>query len=508
MNLMRFLLAPTTRLAAFLVALLLSTVSGDAETRLALVVGNESYDAVSSLDNPVSDARLMAAALTAKGFEVTLLTNADQARLKGAIAQFGRDLRGRGEDATGLFYYAGHAVQSFGANYLLPVDVLLTDAADLGLVAVRADAVLRQMASARNAANLVILDACRNNPFVDVPDMNDNGLAEMKAPTGTFMAYSTGPGNVAVDGVGSNSPFTAALVTAMETPGLPVEQAFKRVRSAVLEATGGQQTPWDTSSLTVDFQFTPEVKASPEELAADEFFETIKDSGDPVQIVLFLRTYPESRHFDAARELLTKALDGEGTVAEPTGSRPLSPETAPSAKLPAVTDPRENELIEKAQRSGLANDYQTYLDTFPDGTYAELAAMEIASKAAVASEAVTSGSVVAVDTAPTENAAPTSPETVDLTFEALIAHGDPVLKGKSIATLVGGSPLFPPIPGLPEDVWKGRQCTACHDWSQQALCEQANTYLADSGTRALSKEHPYGGSFKGVLRDWAEGGCR
>ncbi|SDJ37191.1 caspase family protein [Aliiruegeria lutimaris] len=493
------LIVPILRLFLAVTAFQALVTTAIAEPRLALVVGNESYMSVSPLDNPASDARLVAAALTSKGFEVTLLTDADQVRLNRAIAQFGRDLRANGAETTGLFYYAGHAVQSFGANYLLPVDVLLTDAADLGLVAVRADAILRQMASARNHANLVILDACRNNPFVDVPDMNDNGLAEMKAPTGTFMAYSTAPGSVAMDGVGSNSPFTSALVTEMDSPGLPVEQAFKRVRSKVLEATNGRQTPWDTSSLTVDFQFTPALQEKPEQLAADEFFESIRASGDPVQIVLFLRTYPESEHFDAARELLTQALDGEQ---EPEAEKTAA--AAPASAPPSDADAREREMIEAAQISGRIEEYRAYLDAFPTGVFAELATMEMAALAAKGAEPQTVARQPSqVETPPVT---PTAPG--DVTLEALLAHGDPVLNGKSIAMLVDSSPLFPPIPGLPEGVWKNRPCASCHEWTAEALCDQAKTYLADAGTRALSKQHPFGGGFKDVLRNWAGGGCR
>ena len=153
--------------------------------------------------------------------------------MKRAIAQFGRELRKAGGDATGLFYYAGHGVQSFGNNYLLPVDVSLSDAADLDLVAVEAQSVLRQMASARNRTNIVILDACRNNPFSEIPELDDNGLAEMKAPTGTFLAYATAPGGVALDGLGGNSPFTQAVVEQIVEPGQPIEQLFEQVRRAV-----------------------------------------------------------------------------------------------------------------------------------------------------------------------------------------------------------------------------------------------------------------------------------
>lgn len=233
----------------------ISPLAAKAETRIALVVGNGSYSSVSSLANPARDANLIAETLKELGFEVTLLVDSSRANLRRGISQFGRDLRNAGRDATGLFYYAGHGVQSFGTNYLLPVDVNLTDAADLDLVAIEAASVLQQMNSAKNQTNIMILDACRNNPFDNIPTFNDSGLAEMKAPTGTFLAYATAPGEVALDGQRDNSPFTRALAGEMTAPGVLVEQVFKKVRVAVLKETGGQQTPWDTSSLTSDFIF-------------------------------------------------------------------------------------------------------------------------------------------------------------------------------------------------------------------------------------------------------------
>lgn len=275
-----------------------------ADDRIALVIGNGTYAAVSPLDNAVNDASLLAGSLKDLGFDVTLVENATRDRLIRAVAEFGGKLRKAGPEAVGLFYYAGHGVQSFGSNYLLPVDAELTVAADLDLVGLEAASVLRQMASARNRTNIVILDACRNNPFEDVPDMDDNGLAEMKAPTGTFLAYATSPGAVALDGIGGNSPFTAALADAIQTEAAPIEQVFKSVRVKVIEATGGAQTPWDTSSLTQDFSFRRGQVQTPEEFAEEQLWNSVAPSRDSVQILLFLRSYPNGRKEAEARALL------------------------------------------------------------------------------------------------------------------------------------------------------------------------------------------------------------
>lgn len=226
-------------LGLMLAVMVLAAGALRAEPRIALVIGNGGYKAVGALPNPVRDAELIAQRLESLGFDVTLVPDSDLAGMQAAISAFGRQLREAGEEATGLFYYAGHGVQSFGRNYLLPVDAALTDAADLSLVAVEAEAVLRQMASARNRTNIFILDACRNNPFPDSVGFGETGLAEMNAPAGTYIAYATSPGRVALDGEGDNSPFTAALAHQLTVPGLTIEEAFRQVRVEVMEATGG-----------------------------------------------------------------------------------------------------------------------------------------------------------------------------------------------------------------------------------------------------------------------------
>ncbi|CTQ45045.1 caspase family protein [Roseibium aggregatum] len=476
-----------------------------AEPRLALVVGNGAYTTVTPLDNPVNDASLMADALRKVGFEVTLVTDSSQNEMITAISQFGSKLRAAGEDATGLFYYAGHGVQSFGANFLLPVDIELQDAADLSLVGVPAQAVLRQMFSARNRTNIVILDACRNNPFVSIPDLSDNGLAEMKAPRGTFLSYSTAPGDIALDGIGGNSPFTEALARHMPTPGMPVETLFKTVRVDVLKETGNQQTPWDTSSLTVDFQFVPAKAPSAEEVELRQIWDTVKLSKDPLQILLFLRAHPDSRYSAEARELLTALMEKE---TQPTAQAAPAPQ---QESEPATPQTSERDMIETARREGTASAYQTYLDAYPNGAFAELARLELQtivnkeqSTDPVASQPQQEDApAIAEQGSPA--AEPGEPSAV-IAFNAPLAMGEPDIATRSISELITGSPKFPPIEGLPEAVWKDKTCAACHQWEQANLCDQAKTYVADK-SRTIEKQHPYGGTFKNALRLWAEQGC-
>jgi len=495
------------RISLWWICLLGAAAPAFAEERIALVIGNGGYTSVQPLDNPVSDANLIADTLKAVGFSVTLLTDATQVELKAAISTFGSDLRAGGPDMVGLFYYAGHGVQSFGANYLLPVDTSLTNAADLDLVALEASAVLRQMASARNRTNIVILDACRNNPFEAIPSLNDNGLAEMKAPTGTYLAYATAPGSVALDGVQRNSPFTSALADEMTNEGLKIEEVFKNVRVKVIEETDGAQTPWDTSSMTNDFVFKPGVQLTPEEIEEQQLWRSVERSRDPVQITLFLRSFPSGRHRADARALLSDVLQEELSAApEPSAEPDVVAAPAPEVTLPAD---READLIEKARQTGLVEDYEAYLAEFPDGVFSELAKFEIGTlqAAAAATAPPEAQSVPEVAATPATDPAAAPQAGAPVLFSEPLLTGAPEIVGKSIEDLVAGSPIFPPIEGIPEELWKDQSCANCHEWTREALCTQATTYLSASASRSLAKQHPYGGTFKQNLRRWAEGGC-
>ena len=480
-----------------LVALAVSMVPAWAEERIALIIGNSTYGSVSSLDNPVNDARLMAQTLEGLGFQVSLLIDSNQIEMKRGISQFGRALRDAGNDATGLFYYAGHGVQSYGTNYLLPVDLSVNDAADLDLVAIEAQSVLRQMFSANNKTNIVILDACRNNPFTDIPAFNDNGLAEMQAPTGTFLSYATAPGGVALDGLDGNSPFTKALAQRMQEPGQPIEQMFKQVRVDVLEKTGGQQTPWDASSLTSNFTFAEAPEQSPQDLEALQFWRSVQASRDPVQIMLFLRGYGESPYAEEARGLLTEVLEQELTgAAKP---KPAAPAPGPTAD--------EQQLFETAQADPTEENYAAYLQRYPQGVFAEFAQQELtALRDRNGNDPAGTGPV---ETAPLAAAPAEETKTPGIvTFASPLQADLPEVDGRTIAELIGAAPLFPPIEGLPEALWKDQSCSNCHEWTRERICTQANTYLSLNMQRSLEKEHPFGGVLKRNLKAWAAGGCQ
>ena len=224
------------------------------EQRLALVIGNSDYKS-SPLANPVNDARAMAIQLTALGFTVIKKENASLADMMNSVREFGQQLTNGG---VGLFYYAGHGIQSKGQNFLVPVDSDIRNEDELSTRAYNANEVLAKMETAANRINMVILDACRDNPFARSFRSGARGLAGMDmAPTGTLVAYATSPGSTASDGVGANGLYTAQLLRAMAEPGIKLEEVFKRVRIDVMEVSNGKQVPWEMSSMRGDFYFKP-----------------------------------------------------------------------------------------------------------------------------------------------------------------------------------------------------------------------------------------------------------
>jgi uncharacterized caspase-like protein len=226
------------------------------ERRLALLIGNSSYTHGGNLRNPLNDVRDVKAALEELGFRVMKHENCTQRAMKEAIDRFGEELRGHD---VGLFFYAGHGVQVGGDNYLIPVDAKLQSEKVVEYDCVRADRVLAMMEGAGSKTNIVILDACRDNPFERSWRRGGfgSGLALMNAPSGALIAYATAPGRTALDGAGRNGVYTEALLDHVKTAGITIEQMFKRVRVSVEERTNRTQTPWESTSLRGDFYFLP-----------------------------------------------------------------------------------------------------------------------------------------------------------------------------------------------------------------------------------------------------------
>jgi tetratricopeptide (TPR) repeat protein len=287
--------------------------SQNSTRRIALVIGNGIYASAPALKNPPNDARDMAATLQALGFEVSSGVNISQREMKRLIREFGQKLKGGG---SGLFYYAGHGVQSKGRNYLIPIDAEIQSEAEVEDSGVDVGLVLNYMDEAQNGLNIVILDACRNNPFGRSFRSAAEGLAQVDAPTGTLIAYATAPGRVASDGTGQNGLYTAELLKQMRVPSVSVTDMFMRVRAEVMKQTGNKQVPWEASSLVGAFYFNGSAGSSattagnenspgppPISRAAIElsYWDSIKNSSNPEDFSAYLRKYPNGEFADLAK---------------------------------------------------------------------------------------------------------------------------------------------------------------------------------------------------------------
>ncbi len=220
--------------------------------RVALVIGNAAY-AGAPLPNAANDARAMSALLTGLGFAVVEARDASKARMEAALAQTRALLAGR--SGTGLLYYAGHGLQLDWRNYLLPVDAAPASAAEVPRLALDTQTVLDAFSGAGTRMNIVVLDACRDNPFGR--SASAKGLAPLDAPPGSFLAYATAPGNVAEDGSAAdgNGLYTRFLLQELQRPEARIEDVFKRVRLQVRKTSRGRQVPWESTSLEEDFVF-------------------------------------------------------------------------------------------------------------------------------------------------------------------------------------------------------------------------------------------------------------
>ena len=336
---------------AWLIALALLALPSWAQTeagrRVALVIGNNAY-ANGPLLNPVNDARAMAAALQGAGFTVILKTDATQPELLSALRDFGNRLKEGGTGTAGLFYFAGHGMQVKGRNFLVPIGANIEHEDELPYQALDAQAVMDKMESAGNGTNIVILDACRNNPFVRSFRSGRQGLAQMDAPVGTLVAFSTAPGSVASDGNGRNGLYTSHLLNAIKQPGQKVEDVFKQVRFAVLRDSARRQVPWEASSLVGDFYFVEAPAGAPQAAAAlppaagsvldpqsaidEALWSAVRDSSSSAELFAYLNRFPTGRYAREARARLADLVapatrPGQASPGRPapdTGGRPLS----------------------------------------------------------------------------------------------------------------------------------------------------------------------------------------
>ncbi|MES1152085.1 MAG: caspase family protein [Dongia sp.] len=368
----------------------LGAVHADTATpgpRIALVIGNADYGGdLGVLPNPVNDARLVAKTLESIGFDVIEVEDADQNTMKRAIADFGDKVADAGTDATGLFFYAGHGLQVGGQNYLIPIHANISRERDVDIEAVSMDTVLKQMAFADSKVNIVILDACRNNPLSRGFRSTTKGLAEITVkPQGSFISYSTAPGDVAADGNGANSPYSTALAGALAKPGLDINDVFREVRAGVMDATHGKQVPWDSSSLTAPYYFvasvppaspTPVFTAAAVDPKAIEltFWEAIKDSRSVDDFQAYLAKYPEG-DFAGLAKIRIKQFGAQ--AAAPAAAPQVA--VAADNQAPASADDIELTFWNSVKDADAKEDLEAYLKKYPAGHFADLARMRIAS---------------------------------------------------------------------------------------------------------------------------------
>ncbi len=351
----------SSRMLFLFVALVFATSPTMAAKRVALVIGNSAYEHTSPLRNPVNDANLMAVSLTEAGFEVTKILDADYRTIKKAMLDFGRSLRNSPE--AGLFYFAGHGIQVRGKNYLVPVNAKISDEDEVDLEAIDVNSFLRVMDSSNSSINIVVLDACRNNPFARSFRSATRGLASVDAPKGTYVAYATAPGSVASDGRGKNSPYSVALAKAIKTRGLTIEQVFKHARRSVLEATSSKQVPWETSSITGNFFFldqkitlvAPTVnkpvlqQLNPIRDEAENVYKQIKDSSNIEVLEIFSKQFPNSIYTKFARVRIKSLKEQLQTTKPPVVENTVRRD--PDSKLSG------SEIFKKARKEELKQNY-------------------------------------------------------------------------------------------------------------------------------------------------------
>ncbi|WP_314962011.1 caspase family protein [Bradyrhizobium cosmicum] len=293
------------------------------EQRVALVIGNSNYQNAPQLANPDNDAESMAQFLNSAGFEVVAATDLTQNDMLRVVQDFSAKVASRGPNTVAMVYYAGHGVQLAGENYLVPVDAKVSSQTELVNNSVRLVDVMSTLETIPSRMRIVILDACRNNPFPNVNDAG-RGLAIVDAPNGSIVGYSTAPGAEAQDGTGGHSPYTQAFLNVAREPNVPIEQLFKRVRLQVNQTTSGAQIPWESSSLTSDFTFFGDtavaatrapVNAPVVQMASNlpsrstrQAYDYVVSEGRPEYYQEFIQMYPHDPLCDLVRWLLNNLL--------------------------------------------------------------------------------------------------------------------------------------------------------------------------------------------------------
>jgi hypothetical protein len=405
-------------------AVLLGTHSASAESRLALVIGQSAYRSVPALPNPANDARAVTQMLTDSGFEVSTAADLSQNQMREAVSDFAGKVAAKGADTVALVFYAGHGLQIDGENFLVPVDIDPKREADIPIQAVRLNDILNTLTSVPSKMRILMLDACRNNPFPDLKTAG-GGLALVDAKIGapgTFLSFSTSPGAVAEDGSGSNSPYTNALLAAGKEQNIPIEETFKRVRLAVNKVTEGRQTPWDSSSLTEDFRFSGASVAGPKPAAA------------PKKTVAEWTRDLKGKPVEAANELIV----ADGTDESYEAFAGLFPQTA-LGRLARDWLVRHRRMVawNDAVVINTASGYRSFLAKFPDSDLSATARKlelrlrnrpEFTPAVAAANAAVPQNVALAAPTCPCNTQPPTPPQPLKVNVPVRRVEPDPPKK--------------------------------------------------------------------------------
>jgi hypothetical protein len=305
--------------------------------RVALVIGNTKY-VEAPLKNPGNDAKGIAGELQKLGFQVNLKLDAGRNEMIEAIRAFGAELGKK--KGVGMFYYAGHGAQLAWKNYLIPVDAVIDRVEDMQTKTVELNSLLEGLIKAQNPMNVIILDACRDNPFGTKVRSQQKGLSQFDAPPGSLLAYATSPGNTAADGDGANGLYTENLLREIKVPEAKIEDVFKRVRLNVRRKSEGQQIPWESTSLEEDFWFLPPKNPQqPSESEKDKWFEEelalwekIKSATAPGPLEDFLRGFPSGPFSELAQLQLERVLAALGEKRIRIASQDGNPFTGGSAE--------------------------------------------------------------------------------------------------------------------------------------------------------------------------------
>jgi hypothetical protein len=349
--------------------------------KVALVVGNGKYKDAPELKNAPNDAKAVGEALKASGFAVTMLLDTSKDALVDAIRKYVHEMEQK--KCVGLFYFAGHGVQLEWRNYMLPIDAVIDRIEDVGKQSVDVARLMEGLTKAANPMNIIILDACRENPFGTAKPVAQKGLSQMDAPNQTILAYATSPGNVASDGEGVNGLYTENLLREMKVPETTIENVFKRVRLGVRKGSKGAQIPWESTSLEDDFWFLPpkELRKISDEEKERRFKEerAAWQKAEQAAQLAAAEAAKQAAEQEAARravEEARKAAEEAAARAAKAASDAAARQAAEQARLAAEKAAKELAERTKAQAVALAP-LEDYMRQYPSGNFSELAQLQM-----------------------------------------------------------------------------------------------------------------------------------